>query len=69
MNSENKYEELVKADYGIEFQNESEKEEIIKSLITFSEIIYNISKNENHQLRIVSNNNKITQLKQVAQEK
>ena len=42
MNSENKYEELVKADYGIEFQNESEKEEIIKSLITFSEIIYNI---------------------------
>jgi len=68
MNSENKnkYEELVKADYGIEFQNESEKEEIIKSLIAFSEIIYNISKNENHQLRIVSNNNNITQLKKAA---
>ncbi len=68
MNSENKnkYEELVKADYGIEFQNEIEKEEIIKSLIAFSEIIYNISKNENHQLRIVSNNNNITQLKKAA---
>lgn len=55
---QNKLEELMNKDFGIEYESQLEKEHVIKSMIQFSEIIIKLVQNKNNNIHLSQNENK-----------
>ncbi len=55
---QNKLEELMNKDFGIEYESQDEKEHVIQSMIQFSEIIIKLVQNKNNNIQLSQNENK-----------